>query len=102
MIVRIITVHVKPEYRSEFEEETRLNHEGSVLEAGVLRFDVLRDAEDPNRYILYEVYHDNEATEAHKQTDHYARWKERVADMMSAPREATTCEVVAPTEAGAW
>lgn len=102
MIVRIITVHVKPECRLQFEEETRLNHEGSVLEPGVLRFDVLRDADAPNRYILYEVYHDHEATEAHKQTAHYARWKECVSDMMSAPREATTCEVVAPTEPGAW
>ena len=102
MIVRIITVHVKPEDRAEFEEETQLNHEGSVLEPGVLRFDVLRDADDPNRYILYEVYLDHEATVAHKQTDHSARWKERVADMRSAPREATTCEVVAPTEPGAW
>lgn len=102
MIVRIITVHVKREYIDRFEEETRLNHEGSVAEEGVLRFDVLRDSETPGRYVLYEVYRDEAATDAHKQTAHYARWKEQAEPMMAAPREAESFEVVAPGDPGAW
>ncbi len=102
MIVRIITVHVKPEFTEAFEVETVKNHEGSVGEAGVLRFDVLRDGEQRGRYILYEVYRDQAAVDAHKETEHYERWKTAVADMMAKPRESTSCEVVAPTDPHRW
>lgn len=102
MIVRIITVHVKPEHIEAFEAETVRNHEGSVAEPGVLRFDVLRDGDQRGRYLLYEVYRDQAAVEAHKETAHYERWKDAVADMMAKPRESTTCEVVAPADPDRW
>lgn len=102
MIVRIITVYVKSANTEEFEHETTLNHEGSVKESGVLRFDVLRDAEEAGRYVLYEVYRDNEAIAAHKETAHYARWKQAVEPMMAAPRDAQSCEVVAPVHESQW
>ncbi|MFW5718205.1 MAG: antibiotic biosynthesis monooxygenase, partial [Spirochaetota bacterium] len=75
MIVRIITVNVKPGRESDFEAATVKNHEGSIAEPGVLRFDVLRDENNPGAYYLYEAYRDEAATVAHKTTDHYAAWK---------------------------
>jgi autoinducer 2-degrading protein len=102
MIVRIITVDVKPGTESEFEEATRRNHEGSVSEPGVLRFDVLKDRQTPGRYYLYEVYRDEAATAAHKETAHYAEWKRTVADMMQGDRSSVSCEVVAPTDESVW
>lgn len=102
MIVRIIRVYVKPEHVEEFERETTLNHEGSIREAGVLRFDVLRMPDGPGEYVLYEAYRDEQATIDHKATAHYARWKERVAGMMDRDRESESFEVVVPTDPASW
>lgn len=87
MHVTIVHVWVKPESVDAFIEATRENHEASVRERGNRRFDVLRDAEDPTRFVLYEAYVDAAAAAAHKQTPHYLAWRETVADMMARPRQ---------------
>ncbi len=102
MIVRIITVHVKPEKEVEFEKLTRANHEGSLKEPGVLRFDLLRDNDQQGTYYLYEVYRDEEATLAHKETAHYHTWKSHVADMLEGERTSVACTPVVPEEESAW
>ena len=102
MIVRVIRVFVKPEFIDQFEAATRANHEASLGERGVLRFDVLRHPENRGEYLLYEVYADHAATETHKQTPHYAVWKEAVAEMMARPRESESFEVIAPTGRSEW
>src|SRR3990172_15152 len=43
-------------------------------EPGCLRFDVLEDANDPNRFFFYEVYRDADAVAAHRQTPHFHRF----------------------------
>lgn len=102
MIVRIITVNVKAGSESAFEKLTAENHAASLGEPGVLRFDVLRDADSPGRYYLYEVYADKQATLAHKETAHYHRWKDGVADMMVGERTSVTAVPVAPLDASGW
>ncbi len=102
MIVRVISVQVKLDCIDLFEEETQQNHVGSIQEPGVLRFDVLRDPTTAGNYLLYEVYRDQAAVEAHKETAHYARWRDAVADCMAAPRQSTAYEVVAPADPAAW
>ena len=42
----------------------------------------------PTRFILNEVYRDNAAPAAHKETAHYAAWRDTVANMMAEPRHA--------------
>ncbi|MBQ5356179.1 MAG: antibiotic biosynthesis monooxygenase, partial [Clostridia bacterium] len=54
--------------------------------------DVLRDRRDPTQFVLYEVYRDDEAAAAHKETEHYKKWKETVAPMMATPRRSTPTE----------
>jgi len=100
MIVRIITVKVKPGREDAFERATVANHEGSVGEPGVVRFDVLRDDGNPGTYYLYEVYRDEAATVAHKETAHYRTWRETVGDLMDGDRTAVACSVVAPDASG--
>jgi autoinducer 2-degrading protein len=87
MHVTIVHVHVKTEYIDEFLEASRINHEASVQEEGNLRFDVLQMAEDPSRFVLYEAYMDADAAAAHKKTDHYMAWREKVADWMAESRQ---------------
>ncbi len=102
MIVRIITVKVKPGREADFEAATVRNHEGSIAEPGVLRFDVLRDENNPGTYYLYEAYRNEQATVAHKETEHYATWKSSVGDLVDGDRTSVACSVVAPSEPSSW
>ncbi len=90
MYVTIVHVWVKPESVKGFVEATRANHLASVQEPGNRRFDVLRDADDPNKFVLYEAYASAEDAAAHKDTAHYLTWRETVAEMMSQPRQGVT------------
>jgi autoinducer 2-degrading protein len=90
MHVTLVHIHVKSGYRDVFIEATGINHVNSIQEAGNLRFDVLQDAENPDRFILYEAYKDADAAAAHKQTSHYLKWRDTVAEMMADPRQGVS------------
>ncbi len=102
MIIRAIHVFVKPDAVDAFKEASKRNHEESMKEPGVLRFDVLQSAEDRTRFLLYEVYTSVEATQAHKETAHYKTWKDTVEPMMDRPRESATYAPVAPEKEEEW
>lgn len=96
MHVTIVQVHVKPEHVADFIAATRANHEGSVREPGNLRFDVLQDASDPTRFVLYEAYASAEHAAAHKNTPHYQQWRDTVAAWMASPRTGTVYKGLFP------
>lgn len=86
MHTTLVHMRVKPECIEAFIEACRLNHEASIREPGNLRFDLLQDPEDPARFIFYEAYRSAEDAAAHKNTAHYANWRDVVAEMMAEPR----------------
>ena len=86
MHVTLVHVHVKPEDVAAFIEATYANHEASILEAGNRRFDVLQSPDQPTYFLLYEAYVSAAAAAAHKETAHYATWRDAVAGMMAEPR----------------
>jgi autoinducer 2-degrading protein len=86
MHTTLVHVLVKPEQVADFIAATQANHEASVREPDNRRFDVLQSPDDPNRFLLYEAYVDAAAAAAHKQTLHYAAWRDAVAPMMAQPR----------------
>jgi quinol monooxygenase YgiN len=88
MLVVHVHVHVRHVDLEAFLAETRRNAAASLEEPGVRRFDVLRDEGDAAHVVLNEVYVDQAAADAHKQTEHYARWRDAVAPMMAQPRRA--------------
>ena len=100
MLVVHVHVHVTPDDVEAFLAECRRNAEASLQEPGVRRFDVLQDEGDPAHVVLNEVYVDQAAADAHKQTAHYARWRDAVAGMMAQPRSSTRFTAVAPGEDG--
>lgn len=81
-----VNVHVKPECLEAFTAATLANARASVQESGIDRFDVLQDQTDPTRFVLVESYLTTDAIAAHKDTAHYAVWRDTVADMMAEPR----------------
>ncbi len=88
MHVLMVHIHVKPEYIESFKEATLANARGSIQEPGVVRFDVLQQADDPTRFSLYEVYHAPEDHAKHRETAHYLTWRDTVTEMMAETRQA--------------
>jgi len=100
MFIVHVQVHVKPEAIEAFKSATLLNARLSLLERGVLRFDVVQEADQPGKFVLVEIYRDAAANAAHKETPHYAAWNQTVAAMMAEPRARTIFNPVFP-ETGA-
>ena len=88
MLIVHVFVHVLPSSVDAFIEATTANANASVLEPGIARFDVVQSLADPTRFVLVEAYRSDEAAGAHKETAHYATWRDTVADMMAEPRSA--------------
>jgi (4S)-4-hydroxy-5-phosphonooxypentane-2,3-dione isomerase len=100
MLVVHVHVRVRPEDVQAFLADTRRNAAASLREPGVRRFDVLQDQGDAGHVVLTEVYVDQSAADAHKQTGHYARWRDGVAAMMAEPRTSTRFSAVFPEDDG--
>ncbi|RYZ03978.1 MAG: antibiotic biosynthesis monooxygenase [Myxococcales bacterium] len=98
MLVVHVHVHVRPEYLAAFVAATRLNAEASLNEPGVARFDVVQQADEPTRFVLVEAYKSAEAPARHKETAHYAAWRDAVADMMASPRTSVKYQSLCPDE----
>lgn len=96
MHVTLVHVHVKPTYLEAFITATRANHESSIQEPGNRRFDVLQDPSEPTYFILYEAYASAADAAAHKQTPHYAVWRDTVAEMMAEPRQGVSMNGLYP------
>ncbi|MFD7076152.1 putative quinol monooxygenase [Nocardioides sp. NPDC057577] len=81
MFTVLVDLTVRPERVEEFLDGIRVNSRASLRdEPGCLRFDVHRRADDPHRFVLHEVYTDEDAfRRAHREAPHYAVWR-AVAD----------------------
>lgn len=70
-------VEIKPDKVNDFlkamETDVKQSRDKAV-DPGCLRFDLLRDSTDTQRFIMYEVYEDNAAVEAHQTSDHHKLW----------------------------
>ena len=100
MYIVQVFIEVKSDHRNDFIHETVANATASRQEPGIARFDVLQEAEDPNRFVLVEVYRTKDDPARHKQTTHYQRWKDRVESMMAGPRTKKVYDNVYPDSQG--
>jgi (4S)-4-hydroxy-5-phosphonooxypentane-2,3-dione isomerase len=89
LLIVHVDIAVVPEQLDAFLAATEQNAVASRGEPGIVRFDVLSDRADPTHVVLIEIYRDEAAASAHKDTAHYQRWRDTVAPMMARPREAT-------------
>jgi autoinducer 2-degrading protein len=101
MYVVIVSARVKPEQRGRFLEAIEDNALSAVRdEPDCLRFDVVRNREDPDHYLFYEVYRDEPAFQAHRDTPHFARWREAAEVCLSEPLQATHAAMVVTRQDG--
>jgi quinol monooxygenase YgiN len=102
MLAIWVRVRVKPAERERFLRAIEVDALGSERdEPGCHRFNVLRDEADDTVYYFYEVYRDAAALLAHRQTPHYAVWRQ-AADALAEPPQALRCLPVFPADPGYW
>ena len=100
MFIVHVHVHVKSDSVDAFREASLENARNSVNEPGIARFDVIQQIDDPTRFLLLEVYRTPDDPAYHKETAHYQKWRDTVADMMAEPRAAVKYDNVFPDDPG--
>lgn len=100
MLIVHVHVHVKPEHIEAFKIASTENARNSIQEPGITRFDVIQQQDDPARFVLVEAYRNPSDREKHRQTAHYAAWRDAVAEMMAEPRTGITFDNVFPGDEG--
>jgi quinol monooxygenase YgiN len=100
MFIAHVFIHVKEDRIEDFIGATIENAQNSVLEPGIARFDFIQEQDNPTHFVLVEVYRTAEDPAKHKETAHYKKWRDTVADMMAEPRTAIKFLNVHPGEEG--
>ena len=100
MLIVHVYALVKREHVNAFREATLENARESLKEPGIARFDLVQEIDDPMSFALLEVYRSEEDTVKHKETTHYAKWRDTVEPMLARPRWRTRYTNLAPAEPG--
>jgi quinol monooxygenase YgiN len=85
VIALIVSLDVIPELLDDFLDAIRTNADRTFTdEPGCLQFDVTQDLADPNHFVFYETYVDEDAVTAHRAAPHFAKWRQ-AADRCLVP-----------------
>ena len=89
--VLVVNIRIKPESVDAFMRRLKENASAARKEPGCKQFDVLVDPQDKTKVMLYEVYNDDKAFEAHQQTPHFKKYlAEAVPLLASRERQVFT------------
>jgi autoinducer 2-degrading protein len=88
MLVLVVHLKIKPENVDKFMQGLQANAREARKEPGCKQFDVLVDPNDKTKLMLYEVYTDEKAFEAHQQTAHFKNYLAEAIPLL-ASRERT-------------
>ena len=95
MFVLSVDLRIKPENGETFLAKAAGNVADSRKEPGCRQFDVLVDPKDRTRVMLYEVYADEKAFDAHQQTPHFKKYLAEAVPLL-ASRERHVWKRAAP------
>ncbi|MDB4882910.1 MAG: Antibiotic biosynthesis monooxygenase [Gemmatimonadetes bacterium] len=102
MLIVHVFIHVRPESVHAFSAATLDNARNSVDEPGIVRFDLVQQDDDPTRFLLIEIYRTAADPARHKETSHYAIWRDTVEPMMAEPRRSVKYHALFPEQTSAW
>ncbi len=100
MLIVHVFVHVKSNQVEAFRNATLENARNSIQEPGIARFDIIQQQDDLTRFVLVEVYRTPDDPARHKETTHYQKWRDIVADLMAEPRTSVKYTNIFPDEQG--
>ena len=95
MFVLSVDLRCKPENVEAFTAKAIENAADSRKEPGCRQFDVLVDPKDRTKLMLYEVYVDEKAFDAHQQTAHFKKYLAEAVPLL-ASRERHVWKRVEP------
>jgi quinol monooxygenase YgiN len=98
MIVLHATVPVAPEHRVDALDVVEDLVEDSRAEDGTVDYRATTDVEDPNTVRFFEQYENQEALEAHLETDHYLEFAKALPEWLAGEPEVLKFEVSEATE----
>jgi quinol monooxygenase YgiN len=87
-LVLVVGIRIKPEHVESFMAEVMANARAARAEPGCRQFEVLVDKDDPTRLMLYEIYADEAAFEAHQQTPHFKHYLANAVPLLAARERA--------------
>jgi (4S)-4-hydroxy-5-phosphonooxypentane-2,3-dione isomerase len=95
-------INVKPEHVRAFREATIHEARGTVRdEPGVFQFHILTDADTPNRFYYFEIFRDEEAAEAHGETENFKTWRATVEGVLDGKTQRiSNMRTVFPSDQG--
>jgi autoinducer 2-degrading protein len=94
LFVILVDFQLKPGSRLEFRRMIDENADASVrTEPGCLQFDVLEPEGEGDRVLLYEIYSDRAAFDAHLRTEHF-RVFAGVSENLILQKTVTRCNLV--------
>ena len=102
MVVYCVEVYVKKGFEADFIKATEENHLKTAEEPGNVRFDVCKSADVEGLFFLYEVYENEAAVAAHKDTAHYLDWREKVEPWMDKKRYGRMFMPLFPADRSDW
>ena len=95
--------YIKPEFVEAYRDAIVENARHTLLEPGIIRFDVLQDKKNPTHFSLFEAYQDAAARETHLTMPYFLKWKETVLgqEMFAQKGHGDEFDAVFP-QADAW
>ncbi|MFB8830387.1 putative quinol monooxygenase [Azotobacter sp. CWF10] len=79
------SITAKSEHRDDVLQALRLMVVQSRAEPGNLRYDLFIRTDEPAVFDLFELYSDEAAVEAHRQSPHYQSYRIQVAEWVAKP-----------------
>ena len=74
MIAIVVTLEAHPDKVDALLKALEDNATGSNQEPGCRKWEYSRNLEDPNKFAIYEIYDDEDAIQAHYNSEHFKRW----------------------------
>jgi (4S)-4-hydroxy-5-phosphonooxypentane-2,3-dione isomerase len=91
--VVVVDFHLKEGARSQFRRLIDANADASVRsEPGCMQFDVLEPEDDGDCVLLYEIYSDEAAFDAHRQTEHFRTFASQ-SEALCLKKSVTRCRL---------
>jgi (4S)-4-hydroxy-5-phosphonooxypentane-2,3-dione isomerase len=82
--VLVVNIRIKPENVERWLPMAMENARAARKEPGCRQFEVLVDPKDKARVMLFEVYDDEKAFEAHQQTPHFKKYLAEAVPLLAS------------------
>ena len=80
----VVNIRIKPENVDKFMQGLLANAREARKEPGCRQFEALVDPKDNTRVVLFEVYDDEKAFEAHQATPHFKKYLAEAVPMLAS------------------